>query len=145
MAHLRQQVQHSCLVGCVGEVNAGKTTLIRVLLGLDPEPEAHRTENATSWVAAASMPPYSSAGGAATTPGSPVLIDTGAAKSMPWSDENLKQVIAQFTPVLHLHHKELYLPCSVEWFFERSQLWLVEPVENVSLCTSDSVLHSHHC
>ncbi len=48
---------------------------------------------------------------------------------MPWSDEKLKQVIAQYTPVLHLHHKERYLPCSVEWYLERSQLWHVDALD----------------
>lgn len=49
---------------------------------------------------------------------------------MLWTDERLQQVIAQYTPVLHLHEDERYLPCSVEWYFERSQLWLEEPVDN---------------
>ena len=48
---------------------------------------------------------------------------------MPWTDEKLRQVIAQYTPVLYLHNKERYFPCSVEWYFKRSQLWLVEPIE----------------
>lgn len=49
--------------------------------------------------------------------------------NMPWSDEKLKQIIAQYTPVLHLHHKERYLPCSVEWYLERSQLWHVDALD----------------
>ncbi|DBB03551.1 TPA: hypothetical protein ACH3X3_010894 [Trebouxia sp. C0006] len=48
---------------------------------------------------------------------------------MPWSDEKLKQVIAQYTPVLHLHHKERYLPCTVEWYLQRSQLWHVDALD----------------
>jgi len=55
--------------------------------------------------------------------------------NMPWSDEKLKQVIAQYTPVLHLHHKERYLPCTVEWYLQRSQLWHVDGLdEKVSAC-----------
>ena len=75
MAHLRQQVQHSCLVGCVGDVNAGKTTLIRCLLGLPPEVGAHRTENATRCVAATPMPLQTSEGLKALA-ASPLLVDT---------------------------------------------------------------------
>ena len=50
---------------------------------------------------------------------------------MLWTDDRLRQVIARYTPVLHLHHEEQYMPCSVEWYMERSQLWLEEPVDNV--------------
>lgn len=58
--------------------------------------------------------------------------------NMPWSDEKLKQIIAQYTPVLHLHHKERYLPCSVEWYLERSQLWHVDALdEKVSACAHE--------
>lgn len=51
---------------------------------------------------------------------------------MLWTDERLQQVIAQYTPVLYLHEEERYLPCSVDWYIKRSQLWLEEPVEHVS-------------
>ena len=51
---------------------------------------------------------------------------------MLWTDERLRQIIAQYTPVLHLHEDEMYLPCSVDWYMERSQLWLEEPIEHVS-------------
>ncbi|KAL3155815.1 hypothetical protein ABBQ32_012827 [Trebouxia sp. C0010 RCD-2024] len=49
---------------------------------------------------------------------------------MLWTDERLQQVIAQYTPVLYLHEEERYLPCSVDWYIKRSQLWLEEPVEH---------------
>lgn len=52
--------------------------------------------------------------------------------TMLWTDERLQQVIARYTPVLHLHEEERYLPCSVDWYIKRSQLWLEEPVEHVS-------------
>lgn len=54
------------------------------------------------------------------------------AQTMLWTDERLQQVIAQYTPVLHLHEEERYLPCSVDWYIKRSQLWLEEPVAHVS-------------
>lgn len=76
MAGLRQQVQHSCLVGCVGDVNAGKTTMIRALLGLDPEPDAHLTEHATRAVQGTAMPLQQGTDVAYAMPESPVLIDT---------------------------------------------------------------------
>ncbi|DBA67866.1 TPA: hypothetical protein ACH3X2_014210 [Trebouxia sp. C0005] len=49
---------------------------------------------------------------------------------MLWTEDRLRQVIAQYTPVLHLHPDERYLPCSVDWYFKRSQLWREEPVAN---------------
>lgn len=49
---------------------------------------------------------------------------------MLWTEDRLRQVIAQYTPVLYLHPDERYLPCSVDWYFERSQLWREEPVAN---------------
>ncbi len=50
---------------------------------------------------------------------------------MLWTEDRLRQVIAQYTPVLYLHPDERYLPCSVDWYFERSQLWREEPIPNV--------------
>ncbi len=50
---------------------------------------------------------------------------------MLWTEDRLRQVIAQYTPVLHLHPDERYMPCSVDWYLERSQLWREEPVANV--------------
>ena len=32
------------------------------------------------------------------------------------------KVLAAYCPVLYLHHNDLYLPASVEWFIERAQL-----------------------
>jgi len=75
MSQLRKQVQYSCLVGCVGDINAGKTTLVRALLGLPPEEKGHLTENATRHVTAIAMP-MRTAKGLAELPASPMLVDT---------------------------------------------------------------------
>lgn len=61
--------------------------------------------------------------------------------TMLWTDARLRQVIAQYTPVLHLHEDERYLPCSAEWYFERSQLWREEPVANVGPAN----MQNQHC
>ena len=63
---------------------------------------------------------------------------------MLWTDERLRQVIAQYTPVLHLHEEERYLPCSVDWYIQRSQLWLEEPIEHVSMILVCVILCCHH-
>lgn len=49
---------------------------------------------------------------------------------MHWTDDKLRQVIAQHAPVLCLHKDEKYLPCSVEWYIEHSELWLQQPNES---------------
>ena len=59
---------------------------------------------------------------------------------MLWTDDRLRQVIAQYTPVLHLHEDERYLPCSAEWYFKRSQLWREEPVANVG----PAIMYNQH-
>ena len=75
MSQLRKQVQYSCLVGCLGDINAGKTTLVRALLGLPPEEKGHLTESATCHVTAIAMP-MRTAKGLAELPASPMLVDT---------------------------------------------------------------------
>ena len=62
-----------------------------------------------------------------------------ADKGMLWTDDRLRQVIARYTPVLHLHHEEQYLPCSVQWYMERSQLWLEEPVDKVGFAYCEAI------
>lgn len=52
------------------------------------------------------------------------------AAGMHWTDDKLRQVIAQHAPVLRLHRDEKYLPCSVEWYMDRSELWLQQPNES---------------
>ncbi len=66
---------------------------------------------------------------------------------MLWTEDRLRQVIAQYTPVLYLHPDERYLPCSVDWYFERSQLWREEPIANVGPQVTNNLhteLHSDH-
>ena len=75
MAQLRRKVAHNCLLGCVGEINAGKTSLVRALLGLPQEAKGHKAENATRCVDASPMPVLSP-NGLRVTPASPLLVDT---------------------------------------------------------------------
>jgi GTPase Era involved in 16S rRNA processing len=75
LAQLRNRVSHSCLLGCVGEINAGKTSLVRALLGLPQEPTGHRLENATRCAAASAMP-VPGPEGLKIIPASPLLVDT---------------------------------------------------------------------
>ena len=63
---------------------------------------------------------------------------------MLWTDERLRQVIARYTPMLHLHEEESYLPCSVDWYIQRSQLWLEEPIEHVSRIVVYAITCCHH-
>lgn len=57
---------------------------------------------------------------------------------MHWTDDKLRYIIAQHAPVLCLHKEEKYLPCSVEWYMDRSELWLQQPNESsqVKLCST---------
>lgn len=75
MAQLRKQVKQSCLVGCVGAENAGKTTLIRLLIGLSTETGGHLRENATANATARAMP-LDMPDGLQVLPESPMLLDT---------------------------------------------------------------------
>lgn len=75
MNQLRNRVSQSCLLGCVGEINAGKTSLVRALLSLPQEPDGHKPENATRCAAASPMPVPGSEG-LQTTQASPLLVDT---------------------------------------------------------------------
>ena len=74
MAALRTQLKQNCLVGCVGDENAGKTTLIRFLMGLPAEKDAHLKDKATANVVAHPMPVNTSAGWQGL-PASPVVLD----------------------------------------------------------------------
>ena len=47
----------------------------------------------------------------------------------------LKEFVAQHAPVLHMHPRDAFMPCSVEWFMDHSELWLLEK-ENVSTPTN---------
>lgn len=75
MNQLRNRVSRSCLLGCVGEINAGKTSLVRAQLSLPQEPDGHKPENATRCAAASPMPVPGSEG-LQTTQASPLLVDT---------------------------------------------------------------------
>ena len=43
---------------------------------------------------------------------------------MEMSMERLKQLVAENAPVLHMHHRDAFMPCSVEFFMANSELWL---------------------
>lgn len=75
MAQLRNRVSQSCLLGCVGEINAGKTSLVRALLGLPQQPNGHKPENATQCAAVFPMPVPGSEG-LQVIQASPLLVDT---------------------------------------------------------------------
>lgn len=75
MAQLRNRVNQSCLLGCVGGINAGKTSLVRALLGLPQELDGHRREKATRCAAASPMPVPGSQG-LQIIQASPLLVDT---------------------------------------------------------------------
>ena len=72
---LRQSVRDVCLVGCIGEENAGKTTLIRKLLGQDVIPDAHLLRKATICPQALYMPIHTG-GFLRSFKDSPLLLDT---------------------------------------------------------------------
>ncbi len=72
---LRKSIRDLCLVGCMGEENAGKTTLIRKLLGLPVIEGAHRREKSTGFPDVSAMPIHVS-GLFKAWPDSPLLVDT---------------------------------------------------------------------
>ena len=72
---VRLSTQDICLVGCVGQENAGKTTLVRKLLGLNVIPDAHQLANATTCPWALSMPIHTGEG-LRSFKDSPLLLDT---------------------------------------------------------------------
>ena len=75
MAQVRELLRQNCLIGCVGDMDAGKTTLVRSLRGLAPEPEGHRPENRTASAVAWPLPLYTP-DGLQTPWGAPLLLDT---------------------------------------------------------------------
>lgn len=75
MADLRQSLQQCCLVGFVGDINAGKTSLVRSLLGIPLLADGHLSKNATQWVDAYPLP-VPTAQGSRVVPESPLLVDT---------------------------------------------------------------------
>lgn len=75
MAQLRNRVSQSCLLGCIGEINAGKTSLVKALLGLPQDPHGYKLENTTRYAEALPMPVPGSEG-LQIIQASPLLVDT---------------------------------------------------------------------
>ena len=73
-----------------------------------------------------------------------IRVYADCAPGMLWTDDKLRQTIAQFRPVLLLHKDEQYLPCSVEWYNERSELWLQQPNQSSQASRCSHAVHSHH-
>ncbi|KAL3162262.1 hypothetical protein ABBQ32_009959 [Trebouxia sp. C0010 RCD-2024] len=73
--NLRYMIRDCCLVGFIGEINSGKTTMTRLLQGLEPEEEGQAAENATRCIAGDRLKLRTGAGLEAT-PQSPIIIDT---------------------------------------------------------------------
>ena len=57
----------------------------------------------------------------------------------------LKQLIARNTPVLYLHPADSYMPCSVEFFMQNSELCAAEHEGEVSQPCSLPLLSDHAC
>lgn len=72
---LRDMIRDCCLVGFIGEINSGKTTMTRLLQGLEPEEEGQAAENATRCIAGDRLK-LRTAAGLEATPQSPIIIDT---------------------------------------------------------------------
>ena len=72
---LRNMIRDCCLVGFVGEINSGKTTMTRLLQGLEPEEEGQAAQNATRCIAGDQLKLRTAAGLEATAQ-SPIIIDT---------------------------------------------------------------------
>lgn len=109
MAALRKSSQSCCLVGCLGEVNAGKTTLMRGLMGLAPEPEGFERRNATRHIAAQRMHLHTSTG-LRPDPAAPVLVDTPGFFD---TDETLRDVALQQSGQLccQQHQDDAFMHC----------------------------------
>lgn len=75
VVQLRNSIRDICLVGCVGEENAGKTTMVRALLGLDAITDGYLTKNATICPVVSPLRIHTSSGLRAVQD-SPMLVDT---------------------------------------------------------------------
>ena len=75
MSDLRTASGQSCLIGVLGEGNAGKTTLVDRLTGREPNLNGFEPENTTTYVAANIMQLHTS-DGLQALPASPRLLDT---------------------------------------------------------------------
>lgn len=56
----------------------------------------------------------------------------------------LKQLVAQHAPVLCMHPRDAFMPCSVEWFMDHSELWLLGEEEVCKPCNAHSS-SAEHC
>lgn len=74
-ARLRDSLRDICFVGCVGEENAGKTSLIRILHGLEPIPDGYKPGKATLHPSVSPLP-IRTLSGLTIDPDSPKLVDT---------------------------------------------------------------------
>ena len=72
---LRNMIRDCCLVGFVGEINSGKSTMTRLLQGLEPEEEGQAAQNATQCIAGDQLKLRTATGFVATAQ-SPIIIDT---------------------------------------------------------------------
>ena len=54
------------------------------------------------------------------------------------NNERVKALLAAHMPSFHMHHQDNFLPCSVEWFLERSELTL--DVNAVRPCPMKAIL-----
>ena len=46
--------------------------------------------------------------------------------------EWVERAVKQNTPVLYLHHNDPFMPCTAEWFMDRSELWKCQDHTKVS-------------
>ena len=72
---LRNMIRDCCLVGFVAEINSGKSTMTRLLQGLEPEEEGQAAQNATQCIAGDQLKLRTATGFVATAQ-SPIIIDT---------------------------------------------------------------------
>ena len=96
--NLRDMIRDCCLVGFIGEINSGKTTMTRLLQGLEPEEEGQAAENATRCIAGDRLKLRTGAGLEATAQ-SPIIIDT---PGMFDQDRKLNDAARYHGEVLHL-------------------------------------------
>ena len=45
--------------------------------------------------------------------------------------DRVKRLLAENAPELYMHPADRFMPCSVEWFMNHSELWLTAPSAEV--------------
>ena len=75
LVRLRRRIHDVCLVGCVGDINAGKTTMVRKLRGLEPLAEGQCATMATRFVSVFPLPMHTPEG-LQEVSRAPLLVDT---------------------------------------------------------------------